>query len=289
MKGDSFESPRALALKGSRVAELLKQPQCALRTTLQAGGVSEDALKASPAGVLTQWKDNDVKTSFRQHAQSSSAQVAARLCGSTAGKEPRPSAIKQENFKRRNSSSKIYEVLQKTELENIGASEALNVFGARGILVDSAKLRLANFMKRQVGQTSDDHVGELLEHRFITPGCLTAERETRQSGGKALGQDDPPELPKHRSSQIQHLDNPCRWGVDVLNYQLPEPRKLKGCPQLQNLGPGLIPTHSFDEKGPERQDIDTIYRDNARGHLEPVRFQEYLKETELNQEALQDL
>ncbi|KAL8432755.1 hypothetical protein ACSSS7_004379 [Eimeria intestinalis] len=87
-KGDFSESPRSRARKGSRVAELLKQPEEALYNTLQAGGVGEDAVK---------W-------------------VAARLCGSTAGANPTPSATKQENFRRRNSSVKIYEALQKKEL-----------------------------------------------------------------------------------------------------------------------------------------------------------------------------
>ncbi|KAL8270471.1 hypothetical protein Esti_005618 [Eimeria stiedai] len=331
-KGDSFESLRWRALEGSRVAELLKQPEEARYRTLQAGGVGKDALKASPAGMRTHWKDEDMRASLRHHAHSLSAQVAARLCGYNAGPDPFPSAAKQENFRRRNSSLKVYEAFQKkglgkqhappeqyisngsTYVGNVAlcmhhgsclrqkqssvhpfvllcsadtrASEALNVLGTQGLLVDSAKLRLASFMKRQVGSSSGDHVGELLEHRFIHAGSSGVEAGRRLFGGKARGlqvreshdmrgiihhsyiHDDPLEPAKHRSCHSQSLENPCRWGVDVLNYQLPEPRKLKG-KTVENLGPGLIPTHSFDEKTPGVHDVHSLYRESARGHLEP--------------------
>ena len=39
-----------------------------------------------------------------------------------------------------------------------------------------------------------------------------------------------------RTSHVHAAENPCRWGVDVLNYQLPEPRKLRGTGTEENLG-----------------------------------------------------
>ncbi|CDJ52825.1 hypothetical protein, conserved [Eimeria brunetti] len=55
---------------------------------------------------------------------------------------------------------------------------------------------------------------------------------------------DPAVLSHRRASHVHAAENPCRWGVDVFNYQLPEPRKLRGFGTEENLGSTLYPAES---------------------------------------------
>lgn len=58
----------------------------------------------------------------------------------------------------------------------------------------------------------------------------------RGSGLSVRRAGDPTVPAYRRTSTVHAAENPCRWGVDVFNYQLPDPRKLRGTATEENLG-----------------------------------------------------
>ncbi|OEH73672.1 hypothetical protein cyc_04443 [Cyclospora cayetanensis] len=103
------------------------------------------------------------------------------------------------------------------------------------------------------------------------PGVLNVSGERGLSLDSAnFRKGDPVGGTQHRLSQVHTTENPCRWGVDVLNYQLPEPRKPRGLVNEESLGTGLIPKWNFDDPlCPRRKTTSVMCQVSCRGHLEP--------------------
>ncbi|CDJ56866.1 hypothetical protein, conserved [Eimeria maxima] len=143
-------------------------------------------------------------------------------------------------------------------------------------------------LKRQIAPPGKQDFGEVLQHRFATADACSPERCKHHTGVRAPSclhrdQHDMRGIISHsyvigdaavhshrRTSHVHAAENPCRWGVDVLNYQLPEPRKLRGTGTEENLGAGLIPRQSFDEFSSAQRRMKSLTHQNySRGHLEP--------------------
>ncbi|KAL8424288.1 hypothetical protein Efla_002906 [Eimeria flavescens] len=287
-KDGSLEELRYRALSGARVGDLMRQTGEALYNTVQPEAISENAARGNPAGLQVEWGVSKLKTFGRKPVPSSTSEVKATLCGSGAESDAvHPCPRKSEQFEQRNSSGKIYDVMQGGKVDG-EKSEPLNFYGPQGLLFDSANQRSAQSAKKQAGAYFSDRVGELIEHRFINVDSSAEATRDEHCGGKLTAllrrvrdtrdiihhghEGASVKIQGYRPLMTHQYENPRRWGVDVLNYQLPPPRKLKGIPLPQNLGPGLVPNHSFDENSlgcRPRKDFSS--RDCAQDHLERAR------------------
>ncbi|CDJ30200.1 uncharacterized protein EMH_0026800 [Eimeria mitis] len=275
------------ATRGKRTEELLRQPQAALFGTPQPRDVEWDGTKGTAAGLQTVWEEEKDKGWHRIRRHRASSQVAARLSGRLEEASGSPNARRLELFQRRNSSSKLQDLINWTS-NGSEESEILHNHGLHGSSAGGEKFRTSHSLKRQIAPPGEQKFGEILEHRFVKANPSDPVGNNRHSGGKAslcVNRDQhdirgiishsymvsDPVVPSHRRiSHVHAAENPCRWGVDVLNYQLPEPRKLRGTGTEENLEAGLIPRQSFDEIScVERRMKSTKHRSYTRGHLEP--------------------
>ncbi|CDJ39526.1 hypothetical protein, conserved [Eimeria tenella] len=250
------------------------------------GKRTEELLKGSAAGLRTSWEDGGFKGLHRRQRYATSTEVAESLiCGGEQSSKP-TSARKLELYQRRNSSSKLQDAIKWT-----GGQEepgVLNLQGLQGISVDSAHFRSVQSLKRLIPLSGKQNIGEILEHRFVHTGLSDpTENNEPHIGGKAqsrLSRDshdirgiihhsylsgDPTSLVHRRTSHVHAAENPCRWGVDVFNYQLPEPRKLRGIATEENLGANLVPKRSLDERSNSGKTSSCTTRSHFQGHLEP--------------------
>lgn len=286
MKGDdNAERLRWRALTGTRVAELLRHPEEPRTNAFQSRELHEQANRAFPAGLQTPWGEVEHKGVARPPRTSWSTQVAERLTCWSEEPDTTSNASKLGCFQRRNSSRRVYDIIHR----NDDAQEApgvLGIYGTQGLYVDSANLRPGQSLKRQIVPTGRHDVGEILEHRFVSADSSSVLEKEGRKAQSAFPRDQhdihgiihhsymkeavPVERPQHRSSYVHPAGNPCRWGVDVLNYQLPEPRRPRGTAIEENLGTGLIPKRSFDEPpSASKRNNSTACRYIALGHLEP--------------------
>lgn len=275
------------AIHGKRTEELLKQPQAAWFSTPQLSEARESGTKGSAAGLRTTWEQDGDNGWHRLRRHCVASQVAARLSGRVEEPSTPPNARKLELFQRRNSSSKLQDVISWTA-SGPEESENLYVHGIRGSSAGRGEFCPSKSLKRQIGPPGKQDFGQVLQHRFMNANQHNPEGYKPNTGGKApscLHRDqhdmrgiishsymvgDPAVRPHRRTSQVHAAENPCRWGVDVLNYQLPEPRRLRGTATEESLGAGLIPRRSFDElSSAERRMKSCTHQNYSRGHLEP--------------------
>lgn len=275
------------AIHGKRTEELLRQPQAACFGTPQPREVEGNGTRASAAGLQTTWEEDGGKGWHRLRRHSAASQVAASLGGRLEEPCKPPNARKLELFQRRNCSTKLQDLIKWTS-SGPEESESLNIHGLHGSSAGVGEFRRSQSLKRQIAPPGKQDFGEVLQHRFATADACSPERCKHHTGVRAPSclhrdQHDMRGIISHsyvigdaavhshrRTSHVHAAENPCRWGVDVLNYQLPEPRKLRGTGTEENLGAGLIPRQSFDEFSSAQRRMKSLTHQNySRGHLEP--------------------
>ncbi|XP_026191347.1 uncharacterized protein LOC34620977 [Cyclospora cayetanensis] len=274
-KNDCAENQRWRAIHGKRTEELLRGPAAGLQTDW-----GHDAKETLWAVVY--------QSSYQTPCNVCVCQVADRLLGRIDDEVGAvPTSKRLELFQRRNSSTRIQDIINWTDRtqEEPGV---LNVSGERGLSLDSANFRSVQSLRRQIAPSGGQYLGSILEHRFANPETSFTDGWKPHSSGKTQStfprdqhgmqniiqhsyvKGDPVGGTQHRLSQVHTTENPCRWGVDVLNYQLPEPRKPRGLVNEESLGTGLIPKWNFDDPlCPRRKTTSVMCQVSCRGHLEP--------------------